>query len=56
MTKTMPQAACQVLFNLSVILCERLSHSTETLTIEAEPTDVVDVGGNGEDQAPHAVA
>jgi len=55
MTKTMPEAACQVLFNLSVILCDRLSHSTETLTIENDVTDSVDVGGNGEDRAPHAV-
>ena len=32
--KSMPDAACQVLFNLSLILCGRLCHSTETMTID----------------------
>jgi len=61
MMKTMPEAACQVLFNLSLILCERLSHSTETLTIEnnaggIDGTAAADGGGPSGDQPRHATA
>ena len=46
--KTMPEAACQVLFNLSLILCGRLYNSTETLTIDHEALD----GGTPEPDDP----
>ncbi|MBT5037704.1 MAG: cyclic nucleotide-binding domain-containing protein, partial [Rhodospirillaceae bacterium] len=32
--KTMPEIACKVQFNLSLVLCERLASSTDTLSIE----------------------
>ena len=32
--KTMPEIACKVQFNLSLVLCERLAISTGTLSIE----------------------
>jgi CRP-like cAMP-binding protein len=59
--KTMPEAACQVLFNLSLILCGRLCHSTETLTIDNYADDDAEAenpAGAGETASPprHATA
>jgi CRP-like cAMP-binding protein len=37
--RSMPEAACQVLFNLSLILCGRLNNSTVTITADQEGTE-----------------
>jgi len=61
MMKTMPETACQVLFNLSLILRERPSHSTDKLAIEDDAADTdeaaaPEIDGDRGDRPRHAVA